>query len=137
MTLATLGKQYREIAEKLGAPEYYCRFATTPQHDGSPHIEVIGDQFHFVVTERGSEFERRKTTDPQDILFWLVSGLTFGMACEWELKHRIEGEDSRRQLFQKQIDLLSQVNQDWAERMRESCKKILEEHPFEDRAANL
>lgn len=95
-------------------------------------MEYIGGEFHYVVTERGSECGRRKTPDAEELLFWLVSDLTWAMALDWELEHRIQGEDFRRQLFRKDIELISQVNQDWAHQKREKYQKILGE-PFDDR----
>lgn len=109
------------------------RCARSPQHDGSPHVECIGGEFHYVVTERGSEFERRKTSDAEELLFWLISDLTWAMAVDWEVQHRIRGEDFRRELFRKDIELMSQVSQDWARQKREKYQKILGEHPFDDK----
>ena len=136
MTLRAIKDRYQAIARELGVPATHVRFSTSPQHDGRAHVECCGDEFHYVVTERGSEHERRKTSDPEELLFWLISDLTFGMALDWEVQRRIQGEDSRRQLFRKDIELMSQVNQHWAERKKERYENILGEHPFDDRNAN-
>jgi hypothetical protein len=56
-----------------------------PQHDGGPHVEIIGDKYHYVVTERGSELERKITTDRQELLYWLISGVVFEMVGDFEL----------------------------------------------------
>src|SRR5258707_252458 len=132
MTLRSINDRYHVIAQQLAAPAKFVRFATTAQHDGSAHIEFIGGEFHYVVTERGSEHERRKTSDAEELLFWLVSDLTWEMAVEWEVRHRIQGEDFRRQLFRKDIQLMSSVSEDWARRKKEKYKKILREYPFDD-----
>ena len=55
-------------------PAYLFSVASSPTHSGAPHIEIVGDEYHFVVTERGSEFERLKTQSVDDILYWLVEG---------------------------------------------------------------
>ncbi|MBF0410494.1 MAG: hypothetical protein HQM10_24325 [Candidatus Riflebacteria bacterium] len=129
MTLRSASQRYHAIAHYLGAPAKCICFATTPQHDGSPHIEFISGEFHYIVTERGSEYERRKTSDPEELLFWLVSDLTWSMASEWEIKHRIDGEDFRKQLFNKDVELLSQVNADWGRRKKEKYESILRDFP--------
>lgn len=136
MTLGAINDRYHTIAQQLAALAKFVRFTTTAQHDGSPHIECFEGEFHYVVTERGSEHERRKTSDPEDLLFWLVSDLTWEMAAEWEVRHRIKGEDFRRQLFRKDIELMSSISQDWACRKKEKYEKILGEHPFDDGLAN-
>jgi hypothetical protein len=58
------------------------------------------------------------------------------MALEWELQHRIEGEDFRRQFFRKDIELMTLVSEDWARRKKEKYEKIIGEYPFDDRLAN-
>jgi len=131
MSLSTVKNRYYEIARKLKAPSIHVRFATTPKHDGGPHIEYEGSELHYVITERGSEFERRKTKDPNEVLFWLVSDLTWAMASDWELANRIEGEDSRIQLFRKDVDLMSLINEDWANRKKVEYEKLLSrKYPF-------
>ena len=132
MTLSLVKKRYYAIAQQLGAPTKHVRFATTPQHDGSPHVEYEGPELHYVVTERGQEFERRKTRDPDEMLYWFISDLTWSMASDWELAHRVKGEDFRRQLFRKDIELLSTINEDWASRKRTKYEKLLgEPYPFQ------
>ncbi len=54
------------------------------------------------------------------------------MASKYELAHRVEGKDSRRLLFQHQTDLLGQLSDDWAERLRQYHERVLENHPFDD-----
>jgi hypothetical protein len=118
------------MARVLGAPPQRVRFETTPQEDGSPYIEGVDGEWHSVRTAHGREIERRKTSDPDELLFWLISDLTFSMARDWERERRIEGEDIRRQLFRKDVELLSGVRPDWAKRKSEEYEKILGPYPF-------
>lgn len=104
----------------------------TPRHDGSAHVEVVGDLYNYVVTERGSEFERRPAADKDELLYWLFADVTFSLACDFEARHRISGEDSRRQLFSKQVELLKHLKAAWAEREQKEHEQILAEHPFQD-----
>lgn len=117
------------LAERLdGACRYLPTFGQSRQ-DGTPHIEV-GDAYFFVTCERGSEFERRRTTDIDELLFWVFSTVTFSMSSDWEVRNRLAGEDSRRQLFAKQIQLLANLSADWAEREDAEHGRILAEYPF-------
>jgi hypothetical protein len=129
-SLRHLQAEYRRICDALGTPR---SLATTPTHDGSAHAEVVGNEYHYVVTERGSEFERRKTNDKNELLYWFVADVTHALAGYFELTHRIKGQSFRRLLFQKQIELLEQVNPAWAARRKAEITEILAKHPYDDR----
>ena len=113
-------------------PKWLFKVPDKPTHDGSPHVEVIGDEYHYVVTERGSEFERKRTKDIDELLFWLVSGDVFELACDWELEHRIEHQDSRRLMFAKEIEYLEKINSNWASKQKLNHENILKENPYND-----
>jgi hypothetical protein len=121
---------YYKIAEHLSAPKKHVLFAETPQHDGSAHVEYEGNELLYVITERGSRFEERRTRDPKELLYWLVSDLTWNMAVDYELNHRIENEDCRRQIFSKNSEYLNSINVDWAARKKSEYDTILTDHPF-------
>jgi hypothetical protein len=111
---------------------YISPFQTSPAHDGSPHVEKNGDVYSFVVTERGSEYERKTTTDPDELLYWLVSGAVFAAALWWPARHGRSNEDFRRVLFEKEIEWLSELSPVWAARKRSEINCILQSHPFSD-----
>ncbi len=60
-----------------------------------PHIEIKGMEYHFVVCERSTEFERKTTTDFNEIIFWIFEGMTSSIACKLELK-----KQNRKRRFQ-------------------------------------
>ncbi|MEM0966106.1 MAG: Imm63 family immunity protein [Verrucomicrobiota bacterium] len=129
-TVEGIGKKFREYVSTLDLPQYYKTFHTTPQHDGSPHIESEGNEFHFVVTERGEEFQRIRSFDPNEILYLLLSGVTHYAATQHELKNRIEGKDCREIFFPHQEQLLHQMNPTWGERKKKEHEVILSKHPL-------
>ena len=129
-TVEEIEKRFRLLASRIGIKDVRAGFNTTPQHDGSPHIEQVGDEFHFVVTERGSEFERLRTKDSNDILYWLFDGLTQGMATAYELKHRDETRDGREIWFPYQERLLADLKPEWGVRKQEAHMRILRDHPM-------
>ena len=129
LSVNRLRSQYSALCAKLGVPG---SLRTAAQHDGSAHVEVTTDSYQYVVTERGTEFERRRTTDADELLFWLMCDVTFSLASEYELRHRVSGRDFRRLLFQRQIDLLGQLNADWSERKRREIERVLAAHPYDD-----
>ena len=122
-------RRVNALAARLGEPNFTIH--SQSMEDGSPHIEV-SDTYYLVVRERGAELSRKPTTNLDELLFWIFEGLTAQMAWAFELRHRHEGEDSRRQAFAKQIDLLSTLSWEWAERLRAEQTAILERHPFND-----
>ena len=131
-----LRRLFRQARGRLEDGEKYRTwFRTTPSHDGSPHVEQEGPFLCFVVTERGTEYERRRTEDPDELLFWLMETVTFDMATRFELAHRRPNEDFRRQLFMKQEQLLHALRPSWGERCRRDLEKILRAHPFTDEEA--
>jgi len=131
VSIYTLIHQYYEIAERLDVPREYVRFARKPQDNGTPHIEYDGKTWFYIVTEKGQEFERRNTANPDDILYWMISDLTFEMAFSYERANRKESEDFRRQMFNKHIELLKSINPAWAERKEKEIQEILSEVPYD------
>jgi hypothetical protein len=129
-TVEGIGRRFQELASGLDVDPYYRTFHTSPQHDGSPHIEQVGAEFHFVVTERGSEFERRKTIDPDEILYWLLDGVTQIAATNHELRNRIEGTDGRENWFPFQERLLYAMKPEWGVRKQQQHFRILRDHPL-------
>ncbi|RLD03043.1 MAG: hypothetical protein DRI65_13725 [Chloroflexota bacterium] len=131
--LHELRKSFDALCHNLTAgEEYRSWFKTSPAHDGSAHIELAGDTFQFVVTERGSEFERRQTKDAEVVLYWLMSHVTSDMALGYELHNRRPQEDFRRQYFAEQERLLRLLRSDWADAFGERMRDILKAHPFSD-----
>jgi hypothetical protein len=127
--------EVRRIGKELcgdSKPSYLFSVACSPTHSGAPHVEIVGDEYHFVVTERGSEFERRKTNDVDQLLYWFVSGDAGQLARDWELERRVDGQDSRRLWFAKEVELLQTINPKWAKRKEQHQQSVLNEHPFND-----
>lgn len=122
-------RRVKALAARLGKHDFTIRSAS--MEDGSPHIEV-GDAYEFILCERGVELQRRRTADLDELLYWIIEGLTASMSWDYELRHRREGEDSRRQAFAKQVELLSQLSDEWAKRQEAEQAEILTRHPFHD-----
>jgi hypothetical protein len=134
-TLTEIQNSVSELAEKINAPTYLLPTFGSPIGDATPNIEVDNlGLYYFVISERGTEYERKTTSDLNDLMYWIFSGVTFSMACDYELKNRIEDKDSRRIIFAKQKELLGLLNKDWEERERKEHNSILINNPFDDLA---
>ena len=97
LPLAEIKSRVRALARAVDAPES-CLPTFDSRQDG---LFVESDAaYHLAYVEPGRGPEWRKTTlDIDELLYWIFEGATFKMACAFELKHRIETEDFRRQLF--------------------------------------
>ncbi len=129
----SLQNEYDKLCQSIKPADKPYRFLTEQRNDGSPHVEINENDYHYVVTERGVENSRRTTKEPNEILYWMISDITFWMAVDFELKHRIEGRDFRRLMFAKQLELLQKAHLNWAEKRRKKIEAILTENPFVDK----
>ena len=134
-TLTEIQNIAKDLASRINAPIHLLPTFSNPIGDATPNIEIDNSgRYHFVISERGTEYERKITSDLNDLMYWIFSGVTFSMACDYELKNRIEDKDSRRIMFAKQEELLGLLNKDWEERERNEHKSILINNPFDDLA---
>lgn len=131
-TLTDVEQRFYALLTKLGADPLRFPFATMPQHDGSVHVELEGPVYCYVVTERGSELERRRTARVDELLYWLLSDAAWTMASDDELARREPGRDVRRLIFETHVHLLSKLDAAWAEEKQQEYRAVLRDHPFND-----
>lgn len=130
--LKDLQNKYDRLAQRIKPCAAEYSFLTERQDNGSPHVEFVDGAFHYVVTERGSEFERKATANIDEISYWLVYDLTFWMAVEYELKHRVPNQDFRRVMFAHQIEIMKKADLQFAERLKLEIADTLLENPYLD-----
>jgi len=118
-------RKYLHFAEIIDAPKKYVNFSEVPRHDGGAHIEYEGNELLYVHTERGSRYDEKRTRNPDEILFWLLSDLVFNMAVEFERENRKPNEDSRILMFAKEEELMAKINSDWANELKKKNEKYL------------
>jgi len=135
MKLATLAEIKAEIDRRaaiLGASPDLLPTYGVSRDFGYPHIEVDDRRYHFVIVERGQELDRFSTPQLKELLYRVFESVSFVLAGRYEVQHRIPGEDSRRQMFGYQVQLLARLDRAWAERCSAKHKQILIENPFRD-----
>ena len=134
-TVTEIQNIVNQLAEKINAPSNLLPTFSSPIGDATPNIEVDNlGLYNYVISERGNEFERKLTSDLNDLLYWIFSSVTFSMACDYELKNRIEEKDCRRIMFEKQEELLGILDKKWEEKERKEHQSILVNSPFDDLA---
>ena len=132
MTLSEIKAEVDRLAAQIGASGYILPTYGSSDDGARPHIEVDSRGYHYVVVERGEELKRLTTSDLDELLFNVFEGITFSLACNYEVAHRIKKQDSRRILFQRQVELLSALFPYWGEREARIHVQILRTHPFND-----
>jgi len=103
--------------------------------DGArPHIEIDSRGYHYIVVERGQEMSRVTTDELDELLYHVFKNVTSYLAGKYESKHRIDSQDSRRLIFQHQLELLSLLSPKWSQIKAREHERILKQHPFDDLA---
>lgn len=135
-TLTEIEDEVDRLAEIIGATGHLSlpTYGWT-REAGYSHVEADARGYHLVTVERGEELERITTNDLDDLLYHIFADVTFDMANAYELAHRIETRDSRRVLFRKQVELLSELSEHWGPRQAQEQEEILREAPFDDELA--
>ena len=131
--LDELAKEYDRLCQRVKPSEFPYTFLTERQDVGSPHVELTDGEYHYIVTERGLDLERKSTADIKEILYWMLYDLTFWMGVRFEFKNRIEGPDCRRVIFAHQLELMKRADAAMAERLEQHIAKTLAANPFNDR----
>jgi len=131
-SLAEIEVEINCLASKLGAPRTILPTYGQSEDGARPHIETDSRGYHYVVVERGQELSRATTRSVDDLLYLVFSSVTFRLACDYELAHRLPTRDFRRLLFARQIELLSLLSLSWRERMSRHHQEVLEVSPFRD-----
>lgn len=114
--LDSLRRAVEKLAQLIKAPPYDVP-TCDPLREG-PHIEHDALGFHFVQVERGKEFQRFTSESADEILYTIFQQVTFFMAVAYEVRHRISGQDHRRQIFPYQLKLLERLQPAWSARRR-------------------
>jgi hypothetical protein len=121
------------LAEKIDAPQNVLPTYGYSDDGALPHIEADENgPLFYVVVERGQELRRDVAVDTEDLLYKIFDSVTFSMACSFEARHRIKGEDFRRQVFTKQEQLLGRLNEEWRLQKQKDHELILRSSPFDD-----
>jgi hypothetical protein len=131
-TIVEIKSEIDRLAAVIGASGHDLPTYKHSADAGRPHIEVADYSYHYVIEERGQEISRFTTTDLDELLFQTFRDTTFRLACNFEVKHRVEMQDCRRIMFDHQVHLLSLLSPAWAAREAGEHKKILADSPFDD-----
>lgn len=127
-----LQNEYNELLQRAMPYAGIYRFETSRTDDGSPHVEIEDGRFDLVTTERGLELARTSFESKEDLLYSLISLVTFWEGVDDEFRNRDESRDCRRMIFAKQLELLRSIDPAWAARRVGEIEITLRENPYND-----
>ena len=82
LSLDGIKKNVDDLAVKIDAPTDLLPTYGYSRDSAYPHIEVDSKRFfHYVTIERGQELDRKTTNNPDELLYWIFSSVTF----QWRL----------------------------------------------------
>lgn len=131
-TLEEIEDQVETLARRIGASGYNLPTYGTSRDHGYPHVEVKDGLYHYVIMERGQELVRRSSPGYEDLLYWVFRDITHSLAFAYELKHRVQHQDSRRIAFPRQIRLMEQVSPAMSARLSAEMAEFLVRAPYHD-----
>lgn len=130
--LSEIRAKVEELGKLIGANQHQLPTYGKSRDFGYSHVEVDEVSYHLVTVERGQELERKSTTEFSELLYYIFLDATSDIASNFELKNRIEDQDSRRIAFAKQIELMHALSSDFGQKVELYLSKILEKHPYDD-----
>jgi len=66
------------------------------------------------------------------LLYIVFEKITFDMALQYELIHRIPFQDSRRLLFSHQLKLMEKLSPEWKNVLQNRITEIIKRNPYQD-----
>lgn len=128
-----LSARYEALLARTGEPVDLHPLFFQRQDDGSAHLEFHEDgTVSSVVTERGATIASTRFDDEEELLYHLVRGAIWMMAYEYEKSHRVEGQDLRRVLFARDLELMQRVSPAWGGRRRAEIEDMLRRYPYRE-----
>lgn len=91
-----------------------------------------GEYYYYGSIGEHGEKTINKTSMLFEVAYYIFEFQTSVMAFRYEDKHRIPGQSHRRIAFQKQLELMGNIGEEYKIRAEHEIEDILKEHPFED-----
>ncbi|AYH47852.1 hypothetical protein B6N31_09245 [Dickeya fangzhongdai] len=127
-TIEELRAELLKIGQQLGGgvrPNHYFIIPDKPDGFATPHLEIHGEEYHFIVSERGIERERNVTRSDEDILYWFTDCGVRGMASSYAALNSSPDRTFRDVYFRKQYHLMLSIKPEWATRKHKEFAALL------------
>lgn len=80
--------------------------------------------YHYGGYERGNKTEK-VTEDLFDVTYRVIEGRVWQMASAYECKHRIPGQDSRLLMFQKELEYMGAIGEEFQRKRETKVSRLL------------
>jgi len=131
-SLAEIRLEVERLASTISAEPWMLPTYGYSEETGKPHIEADGTFYYYVQSERGGEFLRWKSDSFDELLFVIFRDVVSAFNCKEPRKPNVRGRDQRRDWFQQNLKLMMALSEQWAERLAEFQRRLVELFPFDD-----
>lgn len=136
MKLEEIKKEIFKMGRKIGLNDeskLYPMFSrTSAVFSEGASIYTENSKYYYVFMERGHINKCYESENLEEILYLLFESITFKLASDYELHHRLEEQDSRRLIWTKQLELLERIDKSFKKRCKAEIEEILKIAPFND-----
>ena len=126
----------REAGTKIGLPSDSPLYPTVSDgvnfYPDGRNIYVDGNEYHCVGFDRGRMGRHHHSSDLKTILYYVFDPIVFSLARKYEIARRVKGPDSRRMIFAKQMELMGQIDPNFAKKLSDDLEKVLKKYPYQD-----
>lgn len=98
-------------------------------------IQIENNAYHYRAFERGQCIEHRQTTYDDDVVNWILQGYIWAYSSDFELKHRVRYNDSRRIAYEKSKQLFAFIGEPFNQINTNRINEILARFPYDDSPA--
>ena len=131
-THRSLIEKIKLLGKVIDAPERLLDGLTKQNQYAQPYIECKFPFYYLITSENGRELERLKFRDVDMLLCSIFEKITFEMALEYEVMHRIPTQDSRRLLFSHQLKLMEKLSPKWRNQLQNKIFETVKRNPYQD-----
>ena len=131
-THRSLIEKIKLLGEVIDAPKRLLDGFGKQNQYAHPYIECKFPFYYLITSENGKELERQKFQDADMLLYSVFEKITFEMALEYEVTHRIQNQDSRRLLFIHQLKLMEKLSPKWKNQLQNKIVEIVNRNPYQD-----
>ncbi|MBN3082366.1 hypothetical protein H4F49_17165 [Pectobacterium polaris] len=130
-TIEELRAELLKIGQQLGGgvrPNYYFFIPDKPDGLATPYLEIHGEEYHFILSERGIEMERHVTLSDEDILYWFTDCGVCGMASSYAALNSSPDRTFRDVYLRRQYHLMFSIKPEWATRKHKEFAALLKSY---------
>jgi hypothetical protein len=114
------------LALSIGAGEKHLPAFGYSKQPGWPSVEVSADQYHYVVARSDQAPHSRSTSDYQELLHWIFSGVTQSMVFADDSDLRQPGQEEYLAIaYPKQIELIRRIDPQFVPRLTVEIDSLL------------